>query len=92
MKYIHELTDNEKRKLIENNNELQNMVYNDMIEHERDFLMEAKMYIEISKKSGLKRAWTTEQIKKAFNSGRGTISDFKKYMKNNKNFCIFERI
>lgn len=50
------------------------------------------MYIEISKKTGLKRAWTTEQIKKAFNSGRGTISDLKKYMENNKQFCNFERV
>ena len=40
MKYIHELTDNEKRELIENNNELQNMVYNDMIENEMYFISE----------------------------------------------------
>ena len=33
MKYIQELTDNEKRALIENNNALQNMVYDDMIEN-----------------------------------------------------------
>ncbi len=40
MKYIHELTDNEKRELIENNNELQNMVYDDMIENEMFFISE----------------------------------------------------
>ena len=40
MKYIHELTDNEKRELIENNNELQNMVYDDMIENEMYFISE----------------------------------------------------
>ena len=49
------------------------------------------MYIEISKKSGLKRTWTAEDIKKAFNLGNGTIKDFKKYMENNKQFCIFEK-
>ena len=31
MKYINQLTDNEKRELIENNTALQNMVYDDMI-------------------------------------------------------------
>ncbi len=45
MKYIHQLTDNEKRALIENNNELQNMVYNDMIETEMHFIFEQLDYI-----------------------------------------------
>lgn len=40
MKYIHELTDNEKRELLENNSALQNMVYDDMIESEMDFISE----------------------------------------------------
>lgn len=40
MKYIHELTDNEKRALIENNNALANMVYDDMIENEMYFISE----------------------------------------------------
>lgn len=40
MKYIHELTDNEKRELIANNNALANMVYDDMIENEMDFITE----------------------------------------------------
>lgn len=40
MKYIHELTDNEKRELIENNEALANMVYDDMIENEMYFISE----------------------------------------------------
>lgn len=40
MKYIHELTENEKRELIENNNALANMVYDDMIENEMYFISE----------------------------------------------------
>ncbi len=40
MKYIYELTDNEKRELIENNTALQNMVYDDMIDTESDFITE----------------------------------------------------
>ena len=45
MKYIHELTDNEKRELIENNATLQNMVYDDMIENEMYFITEQLNYI-----------------------------------------------
>ena len=45
MKYIHELTDNEKRELIENNSTLQNMVYDDMIETEMYFISEQLNYI-----------------------------------------------
>lgn len=30
-----------------------------------------------------------ERIKNAFNLGNGTISDFKRYMNNNKIFCYF---
>lgn len=45
MKYIHELTDNEKRELLENNNALQNMVYDDMIENEMYFISEQLNYI-----------------------------------------------
>lgn len=40
MKYIYQLTDNEKRALIENNSALQNMVYDDMIENEMYFISE----------------------------------------------------
>lgn len=45
MKYIHELTENEKRELIENNETLQNMVYDDMIENEMYFISEQLNYI-----------------------------------------------
>jgi hypothetical protein len=45
MKYIHELTDNEKRELIENNSALANMVYDDMIENEMYFISEQLNYI-----------------------------------------------
>lgn len=40
MKYIHQLTESEKRALIENNNALANMVYDDMIETAMDFIPE----------------------------------------------------
>ena len=50
------------------------------------------MYIETSKTSGLKRIWTAEAIKKAFNFGNGTIKHFKNYIDNNKQFCTFEKI
>ncbi len=45
MKYIHELTDNEKRELIKNNSTLANMVYDDMIENEMYFITEQLDYI-----------------------------------------------
>ena len=45
MKFIYQLTDNEKRELIENNSELQNMVYDDMIKSEMDFINEQLSYI-----------------------------------------------
>ena len=45
MKYIHELTDNEKRALIEENGALQIMVYDDMIDNEMDFITEQLNYI-----------------------------------------------
>lgn len=50
------------------------------------------MYIETSITSGLKRIWTEEAIKKAFNFGNGTMKHFKNYMDNNKKHCIFEKI
>lgn len=45
MKYINQLTDNEKRALIENNSALQNLVYDDMIENEMDFITEQLIFI-----------------------------------------------
>lgn len=45
MKYINQLTDNEKRELIENNGALQIMVYDDMIDCEMDFITEQLNYI-----------------------------------------------
>lgn len=45
MKYIHDLTENEKRELIENNSALQNMVYDDMMENEMCFISEQLNYI-----------------------------------------------
>jgi hypothetical protein len=40
MKFIYQLTENEKRALIENNSGLANMVYDDMIENEMLFISE----------------------------------------------------
>lgn len=45
MKKIYELTENEKRALIENNGALANMVYDDMIENEMDFISEQLTHI-----------------------------------------------
>lgn len=45
MKYINQLTENEKRALIENNDALANMVYDDMIENEMYFITEQLNYI-----------------------------------------------
>ena len=45
MKYINQLTNNEKRELIENNSALANMVYDDMIENEMYFISEQLNYI-----------------------------------------------
>lgn len=30
-----------------------------------------------------------KRIKNAFNRGNGTVSDFKRYLNNNKNFCYY---
>lgn len=45
MKYIYQLTDDEKRELIENNNALANMVYDDMMDGEMHFITEQLNYI-----------------------------------------------
>lgn len=45
MKYINQLTDDEKRALIEGNNALANMVYYDMNENESIFISEQLNYI-----------------------------------------------
>ena len=45
MKYINQLTDNEKRELIETNGALQIMVYDDMNDNECDFICEQMEYI-----------------------------------------------
>lgn len=45
MKYINQLTDDEKRALIEENGALQNMVYDDMIDSEQYFISEQLNYI-----------------------------------------------
>ena len=45
MKLINQLTDNEKRELIKNNNALANIVYDDMIENEMDFITEQLEHI-----------------------------------------------
>lgn len=47
------------------------------------------LYIEISKKCNDFNIWTDERIKKAFNRGKGTFEDFKRYMNDNKVYCEF---
>ena len=34
--------------------------------------------------------WTPKRIKAAFNFGNGTDKDFDRYMKDNKDYCIFK--
>lgn len=36
--------------------------------------------------------WTKERIKNAFNNGNGTDADLKRYMKDNKQYCVFVRV
>lgn len=36
--------------------------------------------------------WTNERIKNAFNFGSGTEKDLKRYMKDNKQFCVFVEV
>lgn len=36
--------------------------------------------------------WTKERIKNAFNNGNGTDADLKRYMRDNKQYCVFVRV
>ncbi len=36
--------------------------------------------------------WTPARIKHAFNFGNGTEKDLRRYMKDNKQFCIFKEV
>lgn len=82
MKYIHELTDNEKRELLENNNALQNMVYDDMIENEMYFISEQLNYI---------RAGLRDYSIGAYNNNIIIVSDALKFLDGlktlQKNYC-----
>ena len=82
MKYIHELTDNEKRELIENNNALANMVYDDMIENEMYFISEQLDHI---------RAGLRDYSVGAYNRNIIIVSDALKFLDGletlQKNYC-----
>jgi hypothetical protein len=82
MKYIHELTEAEKRALIENNGALANMVYNDMIENETDFISEQLDYI---------RAGLRDYSIGAYNRNIIIVSDALKFLDGldqlQKNYC-----
>ena len=41
-------------------------------------------------KAGYFTIWTPERIKGAFNFGNGTIKDFERYKKDNRNNCIIK--
>ena len=41
---------------------------------------------------GFFNIWTEERIKNAFNNGNGTETDLKRYMNDNKHYCVFVRI
>ena len=36
--------------------------------------------------------WTKERIRNAFSNGKGTEADLKRYMKDNKQYCVFVRV
>lgn len=36
--------------------------------------------------------WTEKRIKNAFNFGNGTEADLKRYMNDNKQYCVFVRV
>lgn len=36
--------------------------------------------------------WTEERIKNTFSNGNGTEADLKRYMKDNKQYCVFVRV
>lgn len=36
--------------------------------------------------------WTEERVKNAFNNGNGAETDLKRYMKDNKQYCVFVRV
>ena len=82
MKYIHELTDNEKRELIETNGALANMVYDDMIENEMYFISEQLDYI---------RAGLRDYSIGAYNNNIIIVSDALKFLDGletlQKNYC-----
>lgn len=62
-------------------------------EIDKDYLK--KVYnndIEEAIKQGDGLFWTDERIKGAFRRGNGTYADLKRYMENNKKYCIFVNI
>jgi hypothetical protein len=82
MKKIYELTENEKRALIENNSALANMVYDDMLENEMDFILEQLDYI---------RAGLRDYSIGAYNRNIIIVSDALKFLDGldqlQKNYC-----
>lgn len=48
--------------------------------------------IEAMERDGCYFDWTPERIKQAFKSGHGTEEDLRKYMENNKCYCIFKEV
>lgn len=42
--------------------------------------------------AGYYTTWTTERIKGAFNNGNGTEKDLKRYMHDNKKYCVFMEV
>ena len=36
--------------------------------------------------------WSEERIKNAFNCGKGTIKDLKRYMRDNEKYCVFVEV
>lgn len=48
--------------------------------------------IERAIKEGYYTEWNEKNIKEGFNFGNGTIKDFKNYMNNNKNICVYKEI
>ena len=43
-------------------------------------------------KDGYFMEWTKERMKNAFKAGNGTEKDLKRYMNDNKQYCVFVEI
>lgn len=60
------------------------MTYEELLKEAKNNAPQNTVAIEFNGKKTNYRFWTNERIKKCFKCGRGTISHFKRYVKDNK--------